>query len=158
MEFRRVLFRSDVPSLSIAGLPFDSHVGAPVVNDGTSYQVHAALADADAASANETFTVTVSDRIGSLSADIGAPGGGGTITGSGTNQLKIVGSLDQVNADLTTLTYVDNGLGTDLIGLTADDGRGGVLSAASNNGTLFVVTANALPMTTVPPSEAVLQG
>jgi hypothetical protein len=163
-DFRTIQLAVNVPPfmsggpLSIAGLPFDSHVGAPVVNEGTSYQVHVALADADAVTADETFTVKVSDQIGSLSAEIGALGGGGTITGSGTNQLTIVGSLAEVNADLTTLTYVTNSLGFDLIGLTADDGRSGILPATATAGTTFFVTADAPPVTTVPVAAAVLQG
>ena len=58
--------------------------------------------------AGETFTVTLSDGAGVLSANTGATGGGGTITPSNSGKtLTIAGSLSQVNADLTTLADTD---------------------------------------------------
>ena len=53
--------------------------------------------------AGETFTVTLSNGAGVLSATTAVSGGGGTITPSnGGKTLTIAGSLSQVNADLTT--------------------------------------------------------
>ena len=69
----------------------------------------------------ETFTVTLTDSTGQLSANTSAPGGGGTISGSGTNDLVIQGTLSQVNADLTTLTDRNNTAGTDNITVHATD-------------------------------------
>ena len=43
--------------------------------------------------AGEVFTVTLSDSNGDLSANTSAPGGGGTINGSGTTSLTIMGTL-----------------------------------------------------------------
>jgi hypothetical protein len=42
--------------------------------------------------------------------------------------LSIVGTLAQVNADLTTLTDKDASLAADSIKINANDGRGGVAS------------------------------
>ena len=76
------------------------------------------------ATSGEIFTVTVSDTHGILSATTSAAGGGGTITGTGTNHLVIQGTLTQVNADLTTLTDNDNTPGPDTITVTAIDSLG----------------------------------
>ena len=72
----------------------------------------------------EVFTVTLSDSNGDLSANMSAPGGGGTINGSGTTSLTIMGTLVQVNADLATLTDTDGTRGSDPITLTAKDSFG----------------------------------
>jgi len=74
--------------------------------------------------AGEVFTVTLSDSNGDLSANMSAPGGGGTINGSGTTSLTIMGTLVQVNADLATLTDTDGTRGSDPITLTAKDSFG----------------------------------
>ena len=51
--------------------------------------------------------MTLVDSNGQLSANTGGTGGGGTITGSGTTDLTINGTLSQVNADLATLEDTD---------------------------------------------------
>src|SRR5258705_517347 len=66
----------------------------------------------------ETFTVTLVDTNGLLSAT------GTGITGSGTTTLTISGTLAQVNADLATLTDTDSNLAADTITLTALDSFG----------------------------------
>ena len=76
------------------------------------------------ATSGEIFTVTVSDTHGILSATTSAAGGGGTITGTGTGDLVIQGTLTQVNADLTTLTDNDNTPATNTITVTAIDSLG----------------------------------
>ncbi len=101
------------PSVSV-----DENVGSPVA--GVS------IADPDAVSAGETLTVTLADTDGLLSANTGALGGGGTITGGGTTSLTIVGTLAQVNADLSTLADTDSSLADDSVAINANDGRGGV--------------------------------
>jgi hypothetical protein len=70
------------------------------------------------------FTVTLTDSHGLLSANTSAAGGGGTISGTGTTSLTIVGTLSQVNADLTTLTDNDKTPGPDIINVTATDSLG----------------------------------
>ena len=90
---------------------------------------------------NEMFTVTLTDTSGVLSATFPDSGGGGVITlpnEDNPDTLIISGTLDQVNADLTTLTD-DNGGTPDTITVTVDDSLG---------------NANANP----PPTIAVLSG
>ena len=77
----------------------------------------------DVSPPNKTFTVTLADTYGRLSANTNAAGGGGTIKGAGTTVLKISGSLAQVNADLTTLTDTDSSANGDTITIYANDGR-----------------------------------
>jgi hypothetical protein len=87
------------------------------------------IADSDANSAHETLTVVLIDTYGLLSANKSAPGGGGVISGSGTKDLLIQGSLTQVNADLTSLTFTSTTVGPDSILIAANDGRGGTDNA-----------------------------
>jgi len=102
------------------------------------------VGDPDAVSAGESITVTLADTTGLLSANAGTPGGGGTIGGSGTTTLTISGTLAQVNADLSTLAYVNNSFGTDNIDISAGDGRGG------SDDINIAVAINAAPVTTAP--------
>ena len=93
----------------------------------------------------ETFTVTLTDNNGALSVNTSATGGGGTITSSNSGHtLTIVGTLSQVNADLTTLTDNDTTPGTDNITVTATDSLGHSASPQTIN-----VTVNAPPPTAV---------
>ena len=93
-----------------------------VINTGTA--ISGVTVTETGATSGEIFTVTVSDTHGILSATTSAAGGGGTITGTGTNHLVIQGTLTQVNADLTTLTDNDNTPGPDTITVTAIDSLG----------------------------------
>ena len=92
----------------------------------------------------ETFTATLSDITGVLSAT--ATGGGDTVSSSNSGHtLTITGTLDQVNADLKTLTDTDGTAGTtDPITLKATDGF--------NNTTTqqIAVTVNGAPVLTTP--------
>jgi len=81
------------------------------------------ISDSDAATHNETITVTLSDTYGFLSATTSTSGGGGTISGVGTTTLMVSGLLSQVNADLSTLTYTGNTISSDTITINASDGR-----------------------------------
>ena len=96
-----------------------------VINTGTA--ISGVSVTETGATNGESFTVTVSDTHGILSANTSAAGGGGTINGStngsGTS-LTIIGTLSQVNADLTTLTDNDHTPGPDTITVTAIDSRG----------------------------------
>ena len=93
--------------------------------------------------ATETFTVTLADTHGVLSAtDTG--GAGNTVSSPGTS-LTISGTLTEVNADLATLTDTDGTAGTDNITVTATDGFNN--SAASQ---IFDVTVNTAPILTTP--------
>jgi hypothetical protein len=71
-------------------------------------------------SAGKTFTVTLSDTTGQLSVS----GTGGSVSGSGTNQLTITGSLGLVKSYLSTLVDSDTIAGSDTITLNATDSFG----------------------------------
>jgi hypothetical protein len=68
--------------------------------------------------AGETFTVTLADTNGLLSAT------GTGVSGSGTTSLTVTGSLSQVNADLATLKDTDAVTDSDTITLGGTDGFG----------------------------------
>ena len=81
------------------------------------------VADADATSANETITVTLSDSGGLLAA---VPTAGGTVDGSGPAMLTLAGNLNVINTELGTVSYTDaSGIATDTIDVSTSDGRGG---------------------------------
>ena len=108
------------------------------------------------ATGSETFTVTLVDSNGQLSANTSGAGGGGTITGSGTTDLIISGTLSQVNADLGTLKDSDGTAtsGTpETITLTADDSFGNVATAKT-----IAVTVNGAPVIAVPGAQTVALG
>src|SRR5439155_6661037 len=100
------------------------------------------VADSDAISANETITAALTAS-GVLAANTNAANGGGNVTGSGTHSLQIVGTLTQVNADLSTLTITESALAGDTIQVSASDGRGG---SAGPQG--ITVNVNAPPVVT----------
>jgi hypothetical protein len=80
----------------------------------------------------ETFTAVLSDTNGVLSANTGGGGGGGTITPSnGGTTLTIVGTLAQVNADLTTLADADASTAADTITVNAGDSFGNTAAPRS---------------------------
>jgi hypothetical protein len=134
-------------AVAINAPPVTTVPGAQSVPAGVASPIAGvSVADADAVSAGETITVVLSDTSGQLSANSGAPGGGGTIGGAGTTGLTISGTLDQVNADLSTLTYLANTGGTDAITLATGDGRGG----SDSQQIAVTATANAPPVTDVP--------
>ncbi len=124
--------------------------GAQTVLQGVKTTISGvSLADADAVSANETITVTLTDTAGTLSANMSGSGGGGSIKGSGTKSLSIKGTFGQVNADLSTLRYLDNSFGSDSIDIAVTDGRGG------GDNRSIDVAVNAPPVTTVPGAQTV---
>ena len=90
-------------------------------------------------SGDETFTVTLTDTHGLLSAS------GQGVSGSGTTKLTITGSLEQVNADLATLSDTDPSSGSDPITLTANDSFGNRATTQT-----IAVTASGGPVLTVP--------
>ena len=72
----------------------------------------------DSGNTSGSFTVTLTDRNGLLSAT------GTGVSGSGTTDLTISGTLSQVTADLGTLQDKDSKTGFDTITVNATDGFG----------------------------------
>jgi len=101
--------------------------GSAIVQQGSASPIGLSIDDTNDGA---IVTVTLSDSAGLLSANTGA-GGGGTISDTGTTSLTIVGTLDQVNADLTTLTDQENSATADTITIDATDNAGGSAAPAS---------------------------
>ena len=101
--------------------------------------------------ANETFTATLKASSGTLSATTAAAGGGGTIVGSGTGTVQIVGSLAQINADLTTLKATPTEVGAESVQIEVTDSFGNVSDLGRADGP---VTGK--PVLTLPSKRVVL--
>jgi hypothetical protein len=76
-----------------------------VAADGTTAIAGASITDAWADQNPGSLSLTVSATDGTLS----MTSGGTALSGSGTNTITDSGSLAQINADLSTLTYTDSG-------------------------------------------------
>ncbi len=144
-------------AVTVAGAPTITVPGAQTVGVNQPASIAPITVAESNAASGETFTVTVSDNNGFLSANTSAPNGGGSVTPSnGGETLTIQGSLSQVNADLATLTDTDSkidGLNSDTITVTAKDSFGN--SAPQQT---IGVTANGLPSLTAPASQTIGQG
>ena len=121
----------------------------PVIGVGQTAAISGVSLSETGNTAGETFTVTLTDTNGVLAANTSAVGGGGAITGSGSNVLVIQGTLEQVNADLRTLTDTNNKAGTDNISVSATDSFG-------NSGTAQIpLTVNTGPVISVPGPQTI---
>ncbi len=101
------------------------------------------------ATSGETFTVTLNDTNGNLFETAGQ----GAITGNGTPNMTIVGTLAQVNADLASLSDPPlAGSTTAAINLSAKDSLGGAAVPAAIN-----VIVNGAPVLTAPASATTMQ-
>ncbi len=135
-------------NVSVNAPPVITVGGPEILSQGIAKAVPGvSISDADNSVSNETFTVTVSDAVGLLSAT------GTGVSGSGTTKLTITGSLAQVNADLATLMDTEGTPGSDTIKVTANDGRGGV----AQNQTI-ALTISGAPSLTAPTSLVLGQG
>ena len=103
-------------STAVASAPTSVQVGP-----GTSTIAGVRLSDAGNTS-GETYTVTLTDTNGLLSAT------GTGVQGSGSTALTIAGSLTQVNADLATLQDNDVNSAADTITLNATDSLGNTVA------------------------------
>ena len=88
-------------SVTTNGLPVVAAPASATVTQATATAVSGVSVSETGSTAGETFTATVSDTHGLLSA------AGAGISGSGTSSLTITGALAQVNADLATLSDTD---------------------------------------------------
>ena len=135
-------------AVTVNGAPVIAVPGAQTVALGTATAIAGVSLAESGTTSGESFTVTLKDSNGLLSANTSGAGGGGTITGSGTADLVITGTLSQVNADLGTLKDTDNSAGPDTITLTASDSFGNAATPAT-----VAVTASVTPVITVPGAQ-----
>ena len=95
--------------------------GAQLLQQGRGTAIGGvSVSETDPLTVGQTITVTLSDTNGALVVS------GGGVTGNGTNNLSVTGSVDTVNAALATLTDTDGSLAADTITVIAGDSRGGV--------------------------------
>ena len=113
---------------------------AATVNQGAPFLITGVSLAEVGSVATETFTVTLADTNGLLSAT------GTGVTGSGTNSLTITGSLATVNADLATLSDTDATTPSDTITLNAVDSFG--IAAASQSIAVTVTPGLVYTLTT----------
>ena len=126
-------------------------VNPVVVQQGATTPISpVTITDPLAAIAGETVTVMVGDTVGLLSANTTAPGGGGTITSSGTMSLTVTGTPTAVDADLTTLAYLSSTPGSDTVTVTASGTYGGAGTPAT-----FTVLTSGPPVISAPASATV---
>ncbi|MBS0558591.1 MAG: hypothetical protein JSR21_00905 [Proteobacteria bacterium] len=141
-------------STLLSGTPTIAAPGPQTIGVGKTAAIGGVSVAESPTTGGETFTVVLSDAHGTLSANTGAAGGGGSVLQSnGGTTLTITGTLDQVNADLTTLTDTSATAGGDTIGVSVSDSNGGTANPAS-----IAVTVNGLPSVAVPGAQAIFQG
>ena len=125
---------ADAPTLVIAA------PGAQAVEVGQTASISGVSLSEATATSGETFTVTLTDTNGDLSVS----GTGGTITGSGSNDTVISGTLAEVNSYLGTLSDTNGTTGSDGITLIATDSMG----HAATTQTIHVMVNSDVPETT----------
>jgi hypothetical protein len=107
-------------NLTVNGVPTITTPSIVVAPAGLSTSVPGLKVSETGNTAGEFFVLTLSGATGLLSASAG----GLVATGNGTNQLTISGSLDQVNAQLASLTITETTVGPDTITGRVGDGFG----------------------------------
>jgi hypothetical protein len=120
-------------AVTVNGLPTLTAPASATLGIGEAGAIGGLSLSESGNTSGETFTVTLSDKHGDLSAT------GTGVSGSGTTSLTITGSLGQVNADLATLTDTDGTAGSDTITVNASDSLGNKASQKS-----IAVTVDAL--------------
>src|SRR5258707_35264 len=133
-------------AVTVSGLPVPAAPASTAVGVGKPLSISGVSISETGNTTGETFTVTLTDTNGLLSAS----GGGGTITGSGTTTLAITGTLTQVNTALGSLSDTDSNLAADTITLNANDSFGNTSAQKQ-----IAVTVNGLPVIAAPASTTV---
>ncbi len=132
-------------AVTVNGPPVVSVTSPVTVVQGQSTAVAGvSLAESgNTTTSGETFTVTLVDTNGLLSAT------GTGVSGTGTTSLTITGSLSQVNSDLATLHDTDGTTASDTIAVNATDSFG---NAAGQQQITVNVQASLTPVITAPAS------
>ncbi len=129
------------------GVPTISAPTSVTLGQGRATQIAGISVAETGDTAGETFTAVITDAKGLLSAS------GGGVSGSGTTRLTITGPLDQLNADLATLTDTSGLAGSDTIRIAVTDS----LDAKAAPGAI-AVTTNGAPKIAAPSSVRAPQG
>ena len=124
------------------GVPVITVPGAQTLALGVATAIAGVSVAESGNTAGETFTVKLADTNGLLAAT------GTGVSGSGTADLTISGTLSQVNTDLGTLKDTDSTAGPDTLTVNASDSFGNVATAKT-----IAVTATTSPVITVPGAQ-----
>src|SRR5206468_3593162 len=124
-------------AVTVNGLPVLTAPAAETVGQGHAAAVPGVTLAETGDTSAETFTATVSDTSGALTAT------GTGVSGSGSHTVTITGSLTQVNAALATLQDLEAAAGSDTIHLTAPASFRNTATAKD-----VAVTVNGLPVLT----------
>jgi hypothetical protein len=128
-------------AITVNGLPVITAPTAKTIGVSKATSIPGGSLSESGTTAGETFTVTVADTHGLLS----ATAGGAALSGNGTASLTISGSLSAVSTALGTLSDNDSTTGSDSIVINATDSFGNVATQ-----TTTAVTVNGLPVITTP--------
>ncbi|WP_216850968.1 hypothetical protein, partial [Acidisphaera sp. L21] len=123
-------------AVTVNGLPVLAVPATAVVGVGQPIPVNGLSLSETGNTTGETFTVTLADTNGLLSAT------GTGVTGSGTTNLTIAGTLAQVNTALASVTDNDPTTPSDTITLSAVDSFGNTTAASTS----VTVTVNGRPV------------
>jgi hypothetical protein len=138
-------------AVTVNGLPTITAPATTTLGIGRARSIGGVSLSESGDTSNETFTVTVADTNGVLSASTGATGGGGTITSSSNGTtLTITGTLAEVDADLGTLTDIDSANSSDTITVNASDSFGNAAVQRQ-----IAITVNGLPDIAAPATATV---
>jgi hypothetical protein len=112
-------------AVAVSGKPAISAPASVALSAGVARSITGLRVTEADATTGETFTVTLTDTSGVLTAT------GAGVTGSGTKTLTLVGAISRVNADLEAVKDTEAKAGSDTVRLTAADSNGGGATAAS---------------------------
>ena len=115
---------STVFGVSINQPPSFALPAALLLEPGAAAPLDGVVLEKADAQPGEMFTVTVGDSYDTLS---GAAEGNGTLIGSGSALVTLIGTLADVNAELANLSVT--GAASDALTLAANDGQGGSMVA-----------------------------
>src|SRR5208282_2316622 len=134
-------------AVTVNGLPVIAAPASATVAQNQASAISGISLSESGNTASESFTVTLADANGKLSAS------GSGVSGSGTTGLSITGSLAQVNSDLATLTDTDAATAADTIALSAGDSFGN--KAAPQTIAVNVTSQSGTPSITAPAAATV---
>jgi T5SS/PEP-CTERM-associated repeat protein len=126
---------STIDVLSPPPVPTIAAPTAATIGAGQSGPISGVSLSEDGSTTGESFTVTLADSNGDLSAS------GTGVSGAGTTHLTITGSLSQVNAALATLADTEGTTPSDTITLNATDSLGNAATTKT-----IAVTVNGDPV------------
>ena len=136
-------------AVTVNGLPAITAPTPATTGVGKAASIPGASLTESGNTTGETFTVTVADTNGLLSVTAGAA----MVTGNGSKDVTISGSLSAVSTALGTLSDTDGTAGSDTITVNASDSFGNVATQ-----TMTAITVNGLPAITAPTPATIRVG